>query len=151
MQPYRIFEIRQGTVIDHLVPGSGSDIIRLLGLNRQGLVVTLGMNLPSKKLKGPKDIVKIERQILNQEELERIAIVSPGATVSFIDQGKVVKKIKIILPAEIVNSVFCPNRQCISRSEPVESKFIQVSKGAEVYRCYFCEREFTRQELLMID
>ncbi|NIR87401.1 aspartate carbamoyltransferase regulatory subunit, partial [Candidatus Bathyarchaeota archaeon] len=47
----RVSKIRDGTVIDHITSGHALDVVKILGITgRTGGVVTVAMNVPSKKL-----------------------------------------------------------------------------------------------------
>ncbi|GIR76703.1 MAG: hypothetical protein CM15mP78_14020 [Candidatus Poseidoniales archaeon] len=69
--------IRNGTVIDHIPAGQAMRVLEMLGINKGTSVpVSLVMNVPSKKM-GTKDIIKVEDRELNQDELNRLALVAP--------------------------------------------------------------------------
>jgi aspartate carbamoyltransferase regulatory subunit len=56
----KVSKIRDGTVIDHVPAGRALDVLRLLNLTgKEGFIISLVMNVPSKKF-GKKDIVKVE-------------------------------------------------------------------------------------------
>ena len=57
----------------------------------------------------------------------------------------VVKKHQLALP-EFIEGVFhCPNSNCISHNEPVESYFrVREVKGAVRMKCKYCEKSFTQ-------
>ncbi|HEW89869.1 MAG TPA: aspartate carbamoyltransferase regulatory subunit, partial [Candidatus Bathyarchaeota archaeon] len=56
----RVAKIKEGTVIDHITAGRALMVLKILGITgREGFVVSVAMNVPSKKM-GRKDIVKIE-------------------------------------------------------------------------------------------
>ena len=58
IRAYKVFAIKEGTVIDHIKAGKALQIIELLKLDSNNKIVTLGMNFPSKALK-KKDIIKV--------------------------------------------------------------------------------------------
>ena len=54
-------------------------VLVMLGINKSSSVpVSMVMNVPSKKM-GTKDIIKVEDRELNQDELNRLALVAPDA------------------------------------------------------------------------
>ncbi|HZK09496.1 MAG TPA: aspartate carbamoyltransferase regulatory subunit, partial [Clostridia bacterium] len=57
-----INSIAKGIVLDHITPGKGYEIFKLLELDKASYTVALIMNAQSKK-HGRKDIVKIENVI----------------------------------------------------------------------------------------
>jgi aspartate carbamoyltransferase regulatory subunit len=87
---------------------------------------------PSKRA-GVKDIVKIEGRALNPQEVNRIALVAPHASINIVQNYKVVKKVEVKLPNAIEGIIKCVNPCCISNSdEPIFSKFY-VKRRRTVY------------------
>ena len=81
----KVERIEHGTVIDHILPGMAFDVLRVLGLsNDRGMSILI--NSHSKK-GGKKDILKIEDVELSGEEANRVALVSPQATINIIVGG----------------------------------------------------------------
>ncbi len=84
--------IKNGTVIDHIQSGMALNVLRILRVDgREGNVLSVVMNVPSKKMK-TKDIVKIENRELKPAEVDKIALISPRATINIINEWNVVKK-----------------------------------------------------------
>ncbi len=136
----RIRKIRDGTVIDHITAGYALSVLRILGITgREGFVVSIAMNVPSKKL-GKKDIVKVEGRELKAEEVNKIALIAPRATINIIKDYAVVKKIRVNLPEEIEDIVKCRNPTCITNSprEPIKPKFKVISREPVKLRCMYC-------------
>lgn len=141
--------IREGTVIDHVAPGTALRVLSALGVTGQdGHIVTIAMNVPSDKL-SKKDIVKIENRFLRADETNKIALISPSATVNIIRNFKVVEKRNVDLP-EVLEGVFsCPNPTCISNSsEPLTPLLTVVSRSPPKLRCKYCTRVFKLEDLL---
>jgi len=111
-------------VIDHVTSGHALDVIKILGITgRTGGVVTVAMNIPSKKL-GAKDMVKVEGRELKSEEVDKIALLAPHATINIIRNYEAVEKQRVKLPSVIRGIVNCANPACVSNSdEPVQSTF----------------------------
>ena len=137
----RVAKIRKGTVIDHISAGNALVVLRILGITgREGFIVSVAMNVPSKKL-GRKDIVKIEGRELSREEVDKIALIAPRATINIIRDYKVVRKHRVRLPKVIKNIVRCINPACITNErEPVEPKFYVVSEEPLRLKCHYCGR-----------
>ena len=135
--------IKNGVVIDHITSGRSLQVLSILGIGADYCdEVTIGMNIPSKSM-GKKDIVKIENRDVKTDEINKIAIMAPKATINRIRDYKVTKKEKVILPNEIIGIIKCPNPQCVSNKqrEPVESFFIVVQREPLNLMCKYCERE----------
>jgi aspartate carbamoyltransferase regulatory subunit len=135
----RVSRIKDGTVIDHIRGGYALDVIKILGITgKEKRVITIGINVPSKRL-GVKDIVKIEGRALNTQELNRIALVAPHASINIIRNYVVVEKMEVKLPDTIEGIVKCVNPCCVSNSdEPVISKFYVKSEEPLTLKCHYC-------------
>ncbi|MFX1473819.1 MAG: aspartate carbamoyltransferase regulatory subunit, partial [Promethearchaeota archaeon] len=94
----RIVKISDGTVIDHITAGHALQVLQILGITgKEDYIVTLAMNISSSKTE-QKDIVKLEHRFLEDDEVARVALVAPDATLNLIEDGKVTKKTRIQLP-----------------------------------------------------
>ncbi|MEM2321314.1 MAG: aspartate carbamoyltransferase regulatory subunit [Candidatus Bathyarchaeia archaeon] len=136
----RVSKIKDGTVIDHITRGHALNVIKILGINgRSGGVITIAMNVPSQKL-SVKDIVKIEGRELKPEEVDKIALIAPHATINIIRNYKVIEKQRVKLPSVIHGIVKCINPTCISNSEnePVKPIFYVESEEPLRLRCHYC-------------
>jgi aspartate carbamoyltransferase regulatory subunit len=135
----RVSKIKDGTVIDHIRGGFALDVVKILGITgKEKKVLTIAINVPSKRF-GVKDIVKIEGKALNSQEVNRIALVAPHASINIIHDYLVVKKLEVKLPKAIEGIVKCPNPCCISNSdEPVISKFYIKTEEPLLLKCYYC-------------
>jgi len=134
--------IKNGTVIDHITAGNAVMVLHILGIPKSSSsTVSVAMNVQSKY--GKKDIVKVENRELDPKEVNKIALISPKATINIIRDYEVVKKHKVKLPDEIIGLVTCSNPTCVSnvKNEPVESRFKVICKDPARIKCYYCERE----------
>jgi aspartate carbamoyltransferase regulatory subunit len=134
----RVSALERGTVIDHLRQGTGLKVLAVLGLQEKG-AVAIGLNLESKKL-GMKDLIKIENRELSQEEVNKIAILSPEATLSIIRDYKVVAKFEPELSDTLTGLIRCSNPSCIGNHELIRSAFRVVNRRPLRVRCVYCER-----------
>ncbi|MBD3204397.1 aspartate carbamoyltransferase regulatory subunit [Candidatus Woesearchaeota archaeon] len=141
MRAYRVYAIEKGTVIDHIPAGKALKVVEILKLDQFNKIVTVGMNLESKKLVR-KDIVKIENKNLSKQELNKIALIAPKVTINIIKNHKVDEKFKIEIPDFMENLVICPNPNCISRNEPTSSKFYKTKEKPLTLKCHYCEKGF---------
>jgi len=133
--------IESGTVIDHIEPGNAVKVLHILGIPKKSTsVVSVAMNVKSRM--GRKDIVKIENRELDPNEVDKIALIAPKATINIIRNYSVAEKHRVELTDEVVGIVCCSNPTCISNSkEPVKSRFKVICKDPLKIRCYYCERE----------
>ena len=145
----RVSKIRNGTVIDHITSGHALDVVKILGITgKSGNIVTIAMNVPSKRM-GKKDVVKIEGRELKAEEVDKIALIAPNATINIIRDYKVVEKKRVQLPKVIKNIVRCANPACISNSnEPVQPTFYVESQEPLYLKCHYCGYLMEREEIL---
>ena len=137
--------ICNGSVIDHIPAGQGIKILKLFHLLDTRERITVGLNLPSAAL-GAKDLIKVENTSLTGEQANQLALFAPQATVNIIQDFKVVQKHQLQLPAQISGVFACPNSNCISHSEPVDSSFsIREVNGDVRMKCKYCEKSFTKE------
>jgi aspartate carbamoyltransferase regulatory subunit len=144
-----VSKIKDGTVIDHITGGHALDVVRILGITgREKRIITIAMNVPSKRFK-IKDIVKIEGRELNSREVHKIALLAPHATINIIRDYKVVEKQRVKLPSVIEGIVKCANPACVSNSnEPVQSKFYVKSEEPLVLKCHYCGYMMDKNDVL---
>ena len=135
----RVSKIKDGTVIDHISGGYALDVVKILGITgREKRVMTIAINVPSKRFR-VKDIVKIEGRALNSQEVNRIALVAPHASINIIRNYCVVEKLEVKLPQVIESTVKCVNPTCISNSEePVSTRFYVKSEEPLMLKCHYC-------------
>lgn len=146
----RVSKIKDGTVIDHITSGHALNVIRILGIDgRSGGIITIAMNVPSQKL-GIKDIVKIEGRELKPEEVDKIALIAPHATINIIRNYRVVEKQRVKLPQVIHDIVKCINPTCISNSEgePVKPIFYVEKEEPLRLRCHYCGTIMEKEDIL---
>jgi len=141
IKPMKIPRIKNGTVIDHITSGNALKVLRILGIPRQNTyTVSVAMNVQGKL--GKKDIVKVENRELAREEVDKIALIAPKATINIIRDYQVAEKHKVELPDEFRGIACCQNPTCISNTgEPVQSRFIVLDKEIPRIKCYYCQRE----------
>ncbi|CND77343.1 TPA: aspartate carbamoyltransferase regulatory subunit [Yersinia enterocolitica] len=143
--------IKCGTVIDHIPAQIGFKLLSLFKLTETDQRITIGLNLPS-KCSGRKDLIKIENTFLTEQQANQLAMYAPDATVNRIDNYEVVKKLTLSLPDHIDGVLTCPNSNCISHNEPVDSGFkVKTRQGKTYLKCKYCEKEFDHQVVLQAD
>jgi len=145
----RVSKIKDGTVIDHITGGHALDVVKILGITgREKRVITIAINVPSKLFK-TKDIVKIEGRELNPQEVHKIALLAPHATINIIRGYKVVKKQAVKLPKVIEDIIKCANPACVSNSdEPVRAKFYVDSEEPLLLKCHYCGFIIEKKDVL---
>ena len=134
--------IENGTVIDHIPANKVFEVIKILDLENCDSPVYFGTNLESKKY-GKKGIIKISDKFFKAEDINKIALVAPTATLIEIKDFDVVRKQMVQTPNNIEGIVKCFNPKCVTNAENVRTKFT-VSKN-ELDRiqlkCHYCEKE----------
>jgi aspartate carbamoyltransferase regulatory subunit len=135
----KVQKIEDGTVIDHVEAGKGWDVITLLGLENFSETVMLLANVHS-KTKGKKDVIKIEHKQVDKEDVNKIALVSPKASVNIIKGFEIKEKFNVKLPKEVVGILRCTNPVCVTLVEPVKSRFVVEEEDPLRLRCAYCER-----------
>jgi len=133
----RIRPIENGTVIDHINAGEALNVLRILGITgTTSERISVATNVVSKEM-GSKDIVKIENRELAQQEVDRIALIAPRASINIVRNRIVIDKNVVSDPEDLVGVVKCPNPCCITNAnEPVSTRFY-VRKNVLV--CSYCD------------
>ncbi len=142
--------ISNGTVIDHIPAGRALKVLRILGITgEEGYMVSMVMNVYSKKL-GRKDIVKVEGRELSSEEVNKIALVAPTATINIVRDYEVVEKRKVELPDKIEGIVRCVNPKCVTNAprEAVHPSFRVISRKPLKLVCEYCGEYLTEEEVI---
>ncbi|MCK4497509.1 MAG: aspartate carbamoyltransferase regulatory subunit [Candidatus Aenigmarchaeota archaeon] len=146
---FKISAIKEGTVIDHISADHTFKVVDILNLKGFDNVVTVGMNLESKKL-GKKGLIKIGGRHLTKEEVDMIAIIAPKAKINIIKDYNVKDKFRVKIPNVIHNIIKCANTNCVTNVYKVPTKF-HVLKGDPLkIRCHYCERLMDIEEVEMV-
>jgi aspartate carbamoyltransferase regulatory subunit len=142
MKELKVQPIRNGTVIDHIAPGRALQVLRILGLAREGVASTVmvAQNVSTRRGNGRKDILKIEDRELDPDEVNKVALISPGATINIVREFDVTRKVPVSLPREIAGIVRCPNPNCVTNHEPAPAVFAVVKMDPPILQCAFCDR-----------
>jgi len=146
----RVSKIRYGTVIDHIDAGRALHVLKILGLTGgEGLVIAVVMNVESRKL-GRKDIVKVEGLELAEEQVNKISLIAPSATINIIRDYEVAEKIQVKPPREVVGLLKCINPNCVSRleMEPITSAFTLVSVRPLRLECNYCGSRLGQEDVI---
>jgi len=138
--------ISNGTVIDHIPQGAVMHVMRILNLEDFQDQIYFGANLESKKY-GKKGIIKVSGRFFKPEEINKIALAAPTATVIEIRDYEVVSKEKVIVPDEIIGFVKCFNPKCITNNEKITTRFKVVDKVDIRLHCHYCEKDTKKQNI----
>ncbi len=144
----QVSAIKNGTVIDHIASENTFRVFQILNLEHIKEQVYLGTNLESKKL-GKKGIIKISGKFFDPEEINKIALVAPHATLIEIKDYEVTKKEKINLPESIDKIVKCMNPKCVTNNQDVPTKFKLITDhhGKTKLSCHYCEKTMAQEDI----
>ncbi len=142
----QVAAIENGTVIDHIPAERTYQVARLLELEELGLPVTIGFNLPSRKLER-KGIIKITDKFFSDEEISRLSVIAPKVVLNIIKDYEVVEKKTVETPDELHGIIKCNNPKCITNNEPMHTYFTVVDKLRGIVKCHYCDKE---QEMNMV-
>lgn len=135
-----IDSLARGVVIDHIQSGKCMELYKYLNLDKLDCSVAIIKNVRSDKMKR-KDIIKIEDRI--DLDLDILGFIDPSITVNVIDNGVIVEKKQMKIPARLTNVVKCKNPRCITSIEQeLPHVFDLVDSNQAVYRCTYCEQEY---------
>jgi aspartate carbamoyltransferase regulatory subunit len=135
----QVSAIENGTVIDHIPAKNVFKVIRILGLEDCPEQILFGTNLDSKKY-GKKGIVKVANLFFESDDVNKIALAAPSATLTVIRDYLVVEKKKVEIPDQIHKFVKCVNPNCITNHEKIDTKFIVIDKKEISLQCCYCEK-----------
>ncbi len=145
----KVEKIRRGTVIDHVPVGRAFKVLKILKISSDpGVTVAIAIHVKSKKM-GLKDVVKIEDRILDSSELNKIALIAEGATITIVEDYDAIKKFVVKLPNIITGILKCNNGRCVSNTEgSIKPSFTLISKDPLTIKCHYCEREMETDEIV---
>jgi len=143
-----VARLRHGTVVDHLSPGMALKALELIGVPQVSAAL-IGVNLYSEKM-GRKDILKLENLELTEDQVQRLAVLGPHASVCVIRDYEIVRKIQVKLPDRIAGVLRCPNPSCITNHDRLETRFDVERESPTVVRCHYCERLIRESEFTLL-
>jgi aspartate carbamoyltransferase regulatory subunit len=135
----KVSAIENGTVIDHIPAASVFQVINILNLSAFENQILFGTNLESQKM-GKKGIIKVRSKFFASDEINKIALVAPTATLIVIKNFEVVEKKKVSIPDKVEKIVKCFNPNCITNHEEVPTRFQVIDKTELKLRCHYCEK-----------
>jgi aspartate carbamoyltransferase regulatory subunit len=142
----KIPAIKDGSVIDHIPSRETFRIMRILNPQEFIHPISVTLNLDSKKI-GKKGVIKIDNRFLTKDEVDKIAILAPNASVSIIKNYKIEKKIHVKIPKEIIGILNCSNPMCVTNKEDVVTKFKVIREDPLELKCQYCERVYGKDDL----
>ena len=145
----QVAALENGTVIDHIPTDKLFTIVSLLGLKNSDLNITIGNNLPSKKL-GKKGLIKVADRFFSDEEISRLSVVAPNVQLNVIRNYEVVEKKQVIMPDVVKGIVKCGNPKCITNNEPMTTIFHVVDKEKGGLKCHYCEKEQNKESIKLL-
>ncbi len=92
--------IENGTVIDHIPVQGVFQVIRILNLDEIKEKVLFGNHLESRKY-GKKGIIKVSNKFFKKEDINKIALVAPAASLIVIKDYQVVEKTIVGIPDRV--------------------------------------------------
>ena len=135
----KVSAIENGTVIDHIPSQSVFQVIKILNLSEYKNQLLIGTNLDSNKM-GKKGIIKVSNKFFKSDDINKIALVAPSATLIIIKNFQVTEKKNVEIPDDVEKIVRCFNPNCISNNEEIPTKFKVIDKKELKLRCHYCEK-----------
>ena len=138
--------IENGTVIDHIPADKVFQVVKILGLEKVTNPVYFGTNVESKKY-GTKGFIKVADKYFAPEDVNKIALVAPTASIIEIKGFEVVNKMTVQIPERIEKIVRCFNPNCVTNKEhDIPTKFrVKYVDGKLRLVCHYCEK-YTSEE-----
>ena len=141
--------LENGTVIDRIPSEQLFKVVSMLSLNTIPNSITIGNNLHSGKL-GKKGIIKVADYFFRDEEINKIALIAPDATINVIRDYKVVEKYNVTLHDTLCGIVRCNNPKCISNNEPMSTVFHVTNRQPLELTCRYCTRTIKSNKIEII-
>jgi len=135
----KVSAIENGSVIDHIPVHSVYHVLRILNLTEYNDQLLIGNHLESRKM-GRKGIIKVSNKFFKSDEINKIALVAPTATLIVIKNFEVTQKKQVEIPARVEKIVKCFNPNCITNHEEVSTFFDVINKEDLKLRCHYCEK-----------
>ena len=127
-------------MLDHIPAENVYKALDLLDLKDIESQITIGINLAS-KLHGKKGIIKIADKFFEDEELNKLALIAPKATVNIIKGFKVVEKKTLVTPSEVIGIAKCRNPKCVTNHQPIKTRFATIQDNDKIsLKCHYCEK-----------
>lgn len=144
------YSLDNGTLIDHIPAYEVDGVKSLLGLSKTPKVTTAS-GIPSKKY-GEKDVIGVENIELSSEQLNKLTLIDPNITVSYINKRTVIKKGRVELPDFLKGIICCENPKCLTYKgnfEHVPTSFKVLDKGPDnpIMQCDYCGEIVQRDNL----
>ncbi|MBK7029715.1 MAG: aspartate carbamoyltransferase regulatory subunit [Bacteroidales bacterium] len=141
--------IENGTVIDHIPANNVFKVLHILDIENNKNQVLFGDNLVSKK-HGRKGLIKVSNTFFDKNEINKIALVAPTATIIEIRDFEVISKKQVQVPDTIVNIVKCFNPNCITNVEQISTRFTVIDKETLKLQCHYCEKITVRNNIVFL-
>lgn len=136
----KVDEILNGVVIDHITAGTGLALYHMMELEKlPNASVALLQNVRSEKT-GKKDIIKIEGDV-SRLNFDILGYLDPKISITVIEKGHIVRKIRPQQPRQLVNVIKCTNPRCVTAIEEGCDHIFALTPSGR-YRCVYCEQEF---------
>jgi aspartate carbamoyltransferase regulatory subunit len=149
LRELKVTAIENGTVIDHIPDENVFKVIRILNLEQSTNQVLFGVNLDSKKY-GKKGIIKVSNTFFEKDEINKIALVAPTATLIVIKDFKVTEKRQVEIPDSVEKIVKCFNPNCITNHEHIVTSFRVINKDELKLKCKYCEKITAKDNLVFL-
>ncbi len=141
--------LENGTVIDHIPSNNVFQVIKILNLDSSENQILFGTNLDSQKF-GKKGIIKVKNKYFEKEEINKIAIVAPSATLIVIKNFEIIEKKQVEVPDTVKNFIKCINPNCVTNHENVPTHFTVIDKEAVKIQCHYCEKTTAKENFKFI-
>jgi len=141
--------IENGVVIDHIPKGKVWQVVDILKEELPLARVSLADNCNSNKILGGKGLIKIENFYPSSKELNLVSLVAPQATITILRNGMIIDKQSVKIPNILDGIILCSNSNCIS-SQGNEHVIPKIFFKEGVFSCYYCEKQFSKDEISFI-
>ncbi len=140
-----------GVVLDHLPVGMGRRLAGVLGFEKENLPKVISDYMSVKSGLFLKDMIKLHAPYsFSPEQYEACALLAPNITISFVQGGKVIQKVRPRLGNLIVDRIICGNEACVTnvkKEHVIPKHHLELVGEERVLRCYYCEQGDTLSQI----
>ncbi len=130
-----------GLVLDHIPVWMGRRLAGILGLEKEQIPKVISDHIDGER--GPKDMIKLHgRYEPTTQQYEAMALLAPDITVSFVEDSRVVRKVRPVVGSIVEDLVRCGNEACATnvRKEHITPKHhVEDLLGGRILSCHYCD------------
>lgn len=140
------YVLTEGVVLDHLLPLTAPRVLKELELGQVAAALVMAVR---SKHRGRKDMLFLPPVEISRQALLRATVLCPELTLSTVRESKIENKDNPRLEWPLQGVLRCPNSGCISHVEETTHRVeLQMDRlDSQPYRCFYCEHQYSHEDL----